>query len=126
MLPMVSEPSLTDPPVRTQDPSGVLLHALHGIRSMSPGQFCTVQTCSSARTGEIVARNAAAVRNPNLDMFASPPRRSHPVLAPFRPSGKPGFRLMRDPKCVSYGIADQVSAGPVVARLPCRPARRPL
>ena len=38
MLSMVSEPSLIAPPVRTQVPSAVLLQALHGMRSMSPGQ----------------------------------------------------------------------------------------
>src|SRR6202051_3278604 len=77
MLLMVSEPSLIDPPVRTQDPSEALLHALHGMRSMSPGQLPIVQTRSSARTDVIVAMNATAVRNPNLDMFhlASAPDR---------------------------------------------------
>src|SRR5271168_1817285 len=69
ILLMVSEPSLIDPPVRTQDPSPALLHALHGMRSMSPGQLCTVQTRSSARAEVIVAMNATAVRILNLDIF---------------------------------------------------------
>jgi hypothetical protein len=44
MFSMVSEPSLIDPPVRAQEPSPFLVQALHGMRSMSPGQLCTTQT----------------------------------------------------------------------------------
>jgi hypothetical protein len=70
MLFMVSEPSLTDPPIRTQVPSALFDHALQGIWLMSAGQLSMTQTCSSAWTEAIAARNATAVRNPSLDMFA--------------------------------------------------------
>src|ERR1700722_18633535 len=106
MLAMVSDPSLTEP-LSTQVPSPVLLHALHGIRSMSPGQLCIVQTCASARaeviaaTDVIAATNAIAVRILNLDMFRLALRAgSRHVLAPFRPNRHPGSGCC-DPKCVS-------------------------